>query len=124
MNKNVNDLKIRLQEELPNKIVLFTINNEILSNFGENNMEDQNFYSTLSKFWKDKIISINIEIEKFLNWINDYSIFFNNRCVVLSNDYWSFNNISLQGIKYLKEKAKNNDVNKLEEVHKIISDSL
>ena len=87
-------------------------------------MEDQNFYSTLSKFWKDKIISINIEIEKFLNWINDYSIFFNNICVVLSNDYWSFNNISLQGIKYLKEKAKNNDVNKLEEVHKIISDSL
>ena len=87
-------------------------------------MEDQNFYSTLSKFWKDKIISINIEIEKFLNWINDYSIFFNNICVVLSNDYWSFNNISLQVIKYLKEKAKNNDVNKLEEVHKIISDSL
>lgn len=124
MNKEMDELKNNSQEKISNKFVLNTTNIGVLSNFEVNNMEDQNFYVTISKFWKDKIILINEEVEKFINWINDYSIFLNNICVILTNKYWSFNDISLQVIEYLKTKAKNNDINKLKEIYKKISDSL
>ena len=124
MKKNINELKNKSTKEPSNKIVLGTTNDEILSTFEENNMNDQKFYSIIFKFNKNKIILINEEIQKFINWINDYSIFLNNICVILANNYWSFNDISLQVIEYLKEKAKNNDVDKLEEIHKKIRDSL
>ncbi len=125
MKKNINELKNKSTNEPSNKIVLSTTtNDEILSNFEGNNMNDQKFYSIIFKFGKDEIVLINKEIKNFVNWINDYSIFLNNICVILANDYWSFNDISLQVIEYLKAKAKNNDINKLEEIHKKISDSL
>lgn len=108
-------LKIPAKIE-PKKNNIMSMKDDLLLNLGAKDEDKQYFYNLFLKLWDQKKHYLIEDLQSFIEWKNNFDIFINNICVILSGEYGSFWKISSEIMDFLRNLAKN-DESKLKEIY-------